>query len=142
MKNINKKGFTLVELLSVVVILSVVVLIATNAVVPMMSNAKKQVLATEGNKFMRAAQTLYVQKNEAGTKCYSYDEVINAGIIEKNDASYKGSFLIEATEDGKYSYKMWLSNGTNMIDGKIPDVSSEDVIESSDDASTVCGTIK
>ena len=45
MKKINKSGFTLVELLSVIVILSVVVLIATNAVIPAMSSARKQVLA-------------------------------------------------------------------------------------------------
>ncbi len=138
MKRLNKKGFTLVELLSVIVILSVVVLIATNAVVPMMGQAKKQVLATEANKFMGAAKSLYVKDGAAGTKCYSYEEVINSNIIEKNDEAYTGSFLIEE-KDGKYSYRIWLSNGTNMVDGKTPDVSSDDVIESSDDASIVCG---
>ena len=138
MKKINKNGFTLVELLSVVVILAVVVLIATNAVVPMMGNAKKQVLATEANKFMTAAKTLYVNKSATGTKCYTYDEVIGSGLIEKNDEAYKGSFEI-AENNGKYTYKIWLSNGTNMVDGKSPDVTSEDVIDSSDDASTTCG---
>ena len=138
MVNHNKKGFTLVELLSVIVILSVVVLIATNAVVPMMGSAKRQVLATEANKFMLAAKNLYVRDNQTGTKCYSYEEVINSGLIEKNDEDYTGSFLIEA--DGtKYKYKIWLSNGTNLVDGKSPDVTGEDVIDSSDEASTVCG---
>ncbi len=134
----NKKGFTLVELLSVIVILSVVVLIASNAVVPMMSEAKKQVLATEANKFMMAAQNLYVRESLSGTKCYSYDDVINSGIIEKNDEAYAGSFLIESTGDGKYTYKIWLSNGTNAVIGKSPDVTSKDVIDSSDDASASC----
>jgi len=138
MKNLNKNGFTLVELLSVIVILSVVVLIATNAVVPMMSGAKKQVLATEANKFIAAAKTLYVNQGITGTKCYSYDEIINSGIIEKNDETYSGSFLIEENS-GKYTYKIWLANGTNMVDGKSPDITSDDVIESSDDASSVCG---
>ncbi len=136
--NLNRKGFTLVELLSVIVILSVVVLIATNAVVPMMSSAKKQVLATEANKFIAAAQTLYVKESQSGTKCYSYQDIMNSGLITKNDEAYSGSFLIE-DNDGKYSYKIWLSNGTNMVDGKAPDVTSDDVIESSEDASTVCG---
>ncbi len=134
----NKRGFTLVELLSVIVILSVVVLIATNAVVPMMNDAKKQVLATEANKFMMAAQNLYVKENLTGTKCYTYEEVINSGIIEKNDAAYAGSFLIESNENGKYTYKIWLSNGTNAVLGKSPDVTSKDVIDSSDDASASC----
>lgn len=135
---LNRKGFTLVELLSVIVILSVVVLIATNAVVPMMSSAKKQVLATEANKFIATAKTLYVNQGASGTKCYSYDEIINSGLIEKNDETYTGSFLIEEN-NGKYTYKIWLSNGTNLVDGKSPDVTSDDVIESSNDASTVCG---
>lgn len=138
MKRLNKKGFTLVELLSVIVILSVVVLIATNAVVPMMSNAKKQVLATEANKFMGAAKNLYVKDGLTGTKCYSYEDVINSNLIEKNDEAYSGSFLIEEN-NGKYTYRIWLSNGTNLVDGKTPDVTSEDVIESSDEASKVCG---
>ena len=126
----NKRGFTLVELLSVIVILSVVVLIATNAVVPMMSEAKKQVLATEANKFMLAAQNLYVKDNESGTKCFTY---------EKNDEAYTGSFLIESVGENKYNYKIWLSNGTNLVEGKSPDVTSKDVIDSSLDASTSCG---
>lgn len=138
MKKLNKNGFTLVELLSVIAILSVVVLIATNAVVPMMSSAKKQVLATEANKFVAAAKTLYVNQNVSGTKCYSLDDVINSGLMEKNDEAYSGSFLIEEN-NGKYTYKIWLSNGTNMVDGKAPDITSDDVINSSEDASTVCG---
>jgi len=138
MKKLNRKGFTLVELLSVIAILSIVVLIATNAVVPMMANAKKQVLATEANKFVTAAKTLYVNQNVSGTKCYSLDDVINSGLMEKNDEAYSGSFLIEEN-NGKYTYKIWLSNGINMVDGKAPDITSDDVITSSDDASEVCG---
>lgn len=138
MKRLNKKGFTLVELLSVIVILSVVVLIATNAVIPMMNDAKKQVLATEANKFMTVAKTYYSTDAGSGTKCYSLEEIINSGLIEKNDEGYHGSFLIEEKE-GKYFYKLWLSNGVNLIDGKAPDISKDDVIASSNEASSICG---
>ena len=139
MNKLNKKGFTLVELLSVIVILSVVVLIATNAVIPMMSNAKKQVLATEANTILGAAKSLYATDGATGSKCYSYDDVIKSGLISKSDDGYSGSFLIESNGNGGYSIKVWLSNGTNMIDGKTPDLTSEDVIESSEDASKTCG---
>ena len=131
----NKQGFTLVELLSVIVILSVVVLIATNAVIPAMDNAKKNVLAMEANTIYPAAQTLYVQENLTGEKCFSYEEIIKSGLIEKNDDAYTGSILVD--ESGKVT--IWLSNGTNLIDGKSPDVTGEDVITSSNEASTVCG---
>ena len=104
----------------------------------MMGSAKKQVLATEANKFIATAKTLYVNEAQTGTKCYSYEDVINSGLIEKNDEAYSGSFLIEEN-NGKYTYKIWLANGTNMVDGKSPDITSDDVIDSSDEASNVCG---
>lgn len=140
MKNLNRKGFTLVELLSVIVILSVIVLIATNAVVPMADSAKKQVLAMEANTLVKAAQTLYVQESSSSSKCYTYDELINSGLIEKDDDSYTGSISINVGEDGNYSYKIWLSNGQYMINGVTPDVTSDDVEASADNASTTCST--
>ena len=134
----KKKGFTLVELLSVIVILSVIVLIATNAVVPMADSARKQVLAMEANTLVKAAQTLYVQNNSGNSACYSYDELINSGLIEKDDENYTGSISIEVGEDGNYTYKIWLSNGQYMINGVSPDVTSDDVEASADSASTTC----
>ena len=135
---LNKKGFTLVELLSVIVILSVIVLIATNAVVPMADSARKQVLAMEANTLVKAAQTLYVQNNSGNSACYSYDELINSRLIEKDDENYTGSISIEVGEDGNYTYKIWLSNGQYMINGVSPDVTSDDVEASADSASTTC----
>ena len=140
MKNLNKKGFTLVELLSVIVILSVIVLIATNAVVPMADSAKKQVLAMEANTLVKAAQTLYVQNSSSSSACYTYDELMNSGLIEKDDDSYRGSISIEVDGNGKYTYKIWLSNGQYMINGITPDVTSDDVEASAENASTTCGT--
>lgn len=136
--NLNKKGFTLVELLSVIVILSVIVLIATNAVVPMADSAKKQVLAMEANTLVKAAQTLYVQDGASGSKCYSYEELINSGLIEKDDDAYTGSISIEVDGEGNYSYKIWLSNGQYIVNGIKPDVSSDNVEASADNASTTC----
>ncbi len=135
---LNKKGFTLVELLSVIVILSVIVLIATNAVVPMADSAKKQVLAMEANSLVRAAQILYVQESSSSSTCYSYDEIINAGLIEKDDDAYTGSISIEVDSDGNYAYKIWLSNGQYIVDGASPDITSDDVETSAADASTTC----
>ena len=138
--NLNKKGFTLVELLSVIVILSVIVLIATNAVVPMADSAKKQVLAMEANTLVKAAQTLYVQNSSSTSACYSYDELINSGLIEKDDENYTGSISIEVGENGNYSYKIWLSNGQYMVNGATPDVTSDDVEASAENATTTCST--
>ena len=77
-------------------------------------------------------------KNGSGTKCYSYQDILDGETLSKNDENYTGSVLIE-NNDGKMTYKIWLSNGTHMIEGKEADVSPDDVTESSEDASTVCG---
>ncbi len=138
MKKLNKKGFTLVELLSVIVILSVIVLIATNAVVPMADSARKQVLALEANTLVTAAQTLYVQNSSYDSECFSYEELISAGLIEKEDDSYTGSISIDRNENGGYSYKIWLSNGQYIINGLAPDITSDEVEASADTASTTC----
>ena len=135
---LNKKGFTLVELLSVIVILSVIVLIATNAVVPMADSARKQVLAMEANTLVKAAQTLYIQDNSSTSACYSYEELLNSGLIEKDDESYTGSISINVDEDGNYTYKIWLSNGQYMVNGVTPDVTSDDVEASAENAPTTC----
>ncbi len=136
--NLNKKGFTLVELLSVIVILSVIVLIATNAVVPMADSAKKQVLAMEANTLVKAAQTLYIKDGASGSKCYSYEDLINSKLIEKDDEAYTGSISIEINEEGNYVYKIWLSNGQYMVNGIKPDVTSDDVEASASNAPTTC----
>lgn len=135
---LNKSGFTLVELLSVIVILSVIVLIATNAVVPMADSARKQVLAMEANTLVTAAQTLYVQNSASTSVCYSYEELIASGLIDKDDESYTGSISIEVGDNGNYTYKIWLSNGQYIVNGITPDVTSDDVEASAEVASTTC----
>ena len=104
----------------------------------MADSARKQVLAMEANTLVKAAQTLYIQDNSGSTACYSYDELINSGLIEKDDENYTGSISIEVGEDGNYTYKIWLSNGQYMINGVSPDVTSDDVEASADSASTTC----
>jgi len=139
MKKFNKSGFTLVELLSVIVILSVVVLIATNAVIPAMNSAKKQVLADEANTIIPIAETIYLNKGFSGTKCISYQDIKDSGLLEKSDPNYTGSVKIIVDESGKKSSQIWLSNGTYAINGAYYSVSPDSVMTSADDASAVCG---
>ena len=58
--------------------------------------------------------------------------------MKKNDDAYTGSISIEKDESGNYVYKIWLSNGQYMISGITPDVTSDDVVASADNASTTC----
>ncbi len=59
----NKKGFTLVELLGVIILLGVIALITTNAVLPMITQSKTDVYNNSVKSIERAAQT-YVVEND------------------------------------------------------------------------------
>ncbi len=139
MKKTSKKGFTLVELLSVIVILSVVILIATNAVLPAANNAKKEVLAGEANFIIQQVGPYAAKDGVTSSKCYSFQDLKDASVIEKHDESYHGSILVSLDEKGNPTYKVWLSNGTFMVDGIANRVDTSDVKASGYDASDTCG---
>ena len=65
MKNMlkNKKGFTLVELLAVIVILSLLIIITMNTVLPMLGGGKKSGMKVYAGKVFNTAITQY-QTNE------------------------------------------------------------------------------
>ncbi len=104
MKN-NKKGFTLVELLAVIVILAVVILIAVTAVIPRMRNAKKSAFKDEALAFVKAAEEAYVStqmesSTGTGTTCFTVATLTDAnnGYIElKGGKSYAGKIVLNST---------------------------------------------
>ena len=122
MKGLNKKGFTLVELLAVIVILSVVMLIAVTAVGPLMTRARKSALATEGIGMVNAAKSAYQAEQLTGvfgptsSVCFDLQWLCKHNYFEKGcDGSsdgdkYSGSVLAYYNS-GKVQYKFWISNG-------------------------------
>ena len=58
-KKSKKKGFTLMELLAVIVVLAVIMLIASTAVIPTIQKANQRALGTEGLALIDAAKTAY-----------------------------------------------------------------------------------
>lgn len=68
----NKKGFTLVELLAVIAILAILVIIALPNVLGMFNNAKKSTFITEVQNIFKQAQTDFVQDSltAAGEQTY------------------------------------------------------------------------
>jgi len=119
----NKDGFTLVELLAVIVILAVVMLIAVTAVGPMMTRSRISALGTEGIKVIDAAKTAYQAEQLSGTSaikatssvCFDLAWLYNEQYFEKGSGAsgdgYEGSVLVTYS-GGKYSYKYWLTNST------------------------------
>ena len=105
----NKKGFTLVELLAVIVILAVIILIAITAVLPQMDKARRNSFADEVLSYAKAAESKLVTDSTVSTeggadaiygKCYDLvasDETkaLTGEYISKKDAKYKGIVIIK-----------------------------------------------
>lgn len=98
----KKNGFTLVELLAVIVILAVIILIAINAVLPQMAKARKNSFADEVMNYAKAAETKYVSDvaddNETGNIssgiCYNLKD-LHGEYVSKNDKNYTGVVVIK-----------------------------------------------
>lgn len=125
MKRLNKKGFTLVELLAVIVILAVVMLIAVTAVGPLMAKSRKSSLATEGVSAVNAAKAAYQAEQlnassaikPTSSVCFDLQWLCKHNYFEKGcdgasaGDNYSGSVLATYS-DGKVTYNFWISNGT------------------------------
>lgn len=143
--NINKKGFTLVELLAVIVILAVLALVAMPNVTRLMENARKNSFTTEAEEFAKYAQTAYTNVQLAGsltssgqiskfkvpgtTKgdfeyfCISYQKLKSDQYVNKsNDAAYGGIielFIPTSTNSTVTSTitNIYMTNGSYAING-------------------------
>lgn len=108
MKN-NNKGFTLVELLAVIVILAVIILIAVNAIIPQMNKARKNSFIDEVAVYAQAAEKAYVanQIDDTTLTCFTIGSgttaanELNGEYVKKSSATYKGVVKLDA--EGKLS---------------------------------------
>ena len=166
---LNKKGFTLVELLAVIVILAVVMLIAVTAVGPLMAKARKNALGTEGIGMVNAAKTAYQAEQLSGkiksteTVCFTLNWLCNMNYFEKGCSangvmqdSYTGSVLVSHdSTTGKNTYTYWISNGTYVfgngydngtngkgVDPAKFDVENSSVVREGKSADIYCGLAK
>jgi len=74
----NKKGFTLVELLAVIAILAILVIIAMPNVMGMFKNAKKSSFLTETQTILKTSNTQYITDAMTGAAEKEYARVSNA----------------------------------------------------------------
>jgi len=93
MKNMlkNKKGFTLVELLAVIVILALLIVITANTVLPMMNSSKNSSMVTFAERVMAQAATQYQADTITGTTS-------DFGEIEDGVAYYSIKLLMNTDE--------------------------------------------
>ena len=120
----NKKGFTLVELLAVIVVLAIIILVAMPAVMSAMDKARRNSLINEANEIVKIAQSAYSEETMDATAgvvggeayCYSIGWLKEKGYLEKNLSNYSGGILLNVV-NGVATYNIFLDNGMYYIDG-------------------------
>lgn len=130
----NNKGFTLVELLAVIVILAIVMLIAVTSVGPIMDKARKSAFVDEGLAMVDTARTAYVTEQmdspdiKATTSvCFSTKWLNENGYFSKGETQgYYGSVAV-LYNDGKLEYQYWLTDGAYYIGGATPSNANPEV---------------
>ncbi len=139
-KILNKKGFTLVELLAVIVILAVIILVAMNAVIPQMEQARRSAFATEIQTFSKAAETYFTKKAMidasvlSGNSCVKVATLKNE-YVKKSDAKYLGVACINNNNiyltltSGEFQYNGQVTGmEESAIEAKIIKVPSSDAV--------------
>ena len=119
----KKNGFTLVELLAVIVVLAIIMIIAIPSVLDVMNSARKSSFILYAEKVINAVQTEFVYDNELGelhgAGLYVYD--ITTDLSLTSTGQYKGYVVVNnlVVDDPQYilylhdnNYQILLHNAT------------------------------
>ena len=122
----NKKGFTFIELLAVIVILGIVTVIATQAILPYMKNAKRDAFATEASSIILSAKNavdMYnLNKLEIGNDnnscikdnimCFTVEELIDSGLYNGDKNKYSGKVQLNLENENNIISALYFQKGT------------------------------
>ncbi len=123
----KSKGFTLVELLAVIVILAVLVLLAVPSVIKMLDNSKKNAFQVEANSLIESAKLAYAQdmltgtitgtsKTVSGHTAYCYNKAAIAAHADKTfNTGAKLGVLVDPTAN---TYTIYYFDGTYYAPGQ------------------------
>ena len=117
----NKKGFTLVELLAVIVVLAAVMLMAVNSVLPLIGEARTGAFASSANQAIDSVSTVVLSdelKGNNNIQCYSFKYLIQNAYLTKIEAAtaernsgYDGIIVIDkgaSPNTGAYKYSIYV----------------------------------
>lgn len=132
MKKINKKGFTLVELLAVIVILGVLLLIAVPSVNNIITNSRKKAFLSQVKLAVENVQTTAsIEKESISVECYV--KITDIKLERGTWNNHFGYIRVKKESNGDITLKPYISD-----DGKKFSVSGQtDNLDSSYNKNTV-----
>lgn len=113
----KNKGFTLVELLAVIVILAIIMIIAIPAVLNTMTTAKRKSFVEYGQKVAQEAEKKYALRDLEGLPSHGvivYDITKELGL--PSTGSFKGYVLVDATDNNSRGIYVYLYDDTYLFD--------------------------
>ena len=116
----NKKGFTLVELLAVIAILAILVIIALPNVLKMFNDSKKNSFVNETREVFKTAQTQFVSDNLTHPGAITYSNNLGTGKA-CNPATGKLEMQGRAVDGGQLAYSISLD-----AEGKVKSIKVSD----------------
>ena len=132
----NKKGFTLIDLLAVIVVLAIVMVLAVTTILPYMKEARKNAFVTEANTLKYAAEsgvnlivTGKITNNYTPINngyCFTLENLQDLGLFKKDNKSYDG--IVKIIKKGKnFDYYVSLKNKEYYINDTKSEISEKDV---------------
>lgn len=114
----NKNGFTLVELLAVIVVLAIIMVIAIPSVMEVMNSARKSSFVLYAEKVIKDTQISYVYDSGgggtiSGAGYFVYDITSDLGYASTGE--YKGYIIVNATDVDNPEYILYLYDKNYMI---------------------------
>lgn len=121
MKKLNKKGFTLVELLAVIVILALLMVVATSTIGSSLTKSKVSAMGTEAQKLYRkTVEDLTTRNTGDGTEGFTYG-TLSGSTLTLKDSSYNmiATIVTDSTTQDESMGDFCIDDGTNYRLGTI-----------------------
>ena len=129
----KKNGFTLVELLAVILIIGLIFTLAITNVIPIFRKSKKKGFANDVITLSEAARLKYKDDilngvdddlfvgSQPGKKCYSIKDSLIGEYTSDLNTRLEGSIEVCHGASCTYETKVWVTNGDMYVDGDIVD---------------------